>query len=164
MRILDLESRSPLYAHFAETLEGLATIRSFGSQSLFAKTNIERLDNSQRPYYLLYCIQRWLDLVLQLLVGIMAVVVVALAVNLKDTTSPALLGVSLSSVVTFNGSLGTLMMFWTMLETSLGVIARLKGFEIGTESENQPGEDFIPAEDWPDRGEISFQNVSAAYR
>lgn len=164
MRILDLENKSPLYSHFAETLEGLATIRAFGSQSLFMRMNIERLDTSQRPNYLLYCIQRWLDLVLQLLVGAMAVVVVALAVNLRNTTSPALLGISLSSVVSFNNNLGFLMIFWTMLETSLGVIARLKDFEKATESENKSGENFVPPEDWPNKGEIRFTNVFAEYR
>jgi len=72
--------------------------------------------------------------------------------------------VSLSSVVSFNEGLSMLMMFWTTLETSLGVIARLKGFESGTESENKPSEDFIPPEDWPSKGEITLTNVSAEYR
>ncbi len=132
LRFLDLELKSPLYTHFTETLEGLSTIRAFGWQGHFIAESIKRLDASQSPYYLLYCIQRWLTLVLQLLVGAMVVIVVALATSLVNTTSPGRLGVSLSSVVTFNGSLAALMMFWTSLETSLGAISRLKTFEEGT--------------------------------
>lgn len=57
------------------------------------------LDESQRPYYLLYCIQRWLTLVLDLIVGAEAVLVVGLAVGLRHSTSPGLLGVSLNNVM-----------------------------------------------------------------
>jgi ATP-binding cassette, subfamily C (CFTR/MRP), member 1 len=163
MRFLDLECKSPLYTHFAETLEGLSTIRAFDWQESFITTNLERLDNSQRPYYMLYCIQRWLNLVLQLLIAVMVVIVVSLATNLTKTTSGGLLGVSLSSVVTFNSTLAMMLLFWTQLETSLGAIARLKGFEEGTLSENKPQETFVPDEEWPSSGAIEFKNVSASY-
>jgi ABC-type multidrug transport system fused ATPase/permease subunit len=163
LRFLDLECQSPLYTHVAETLEGLSTIRVFGWQEAFMKSNIERLDTSQRPYYLLYCIQRWLVLVLQLFIAVMAVTVMALATNLTSTTSSGRLGVSLSQIVTFNSSLGSLLTFWTMMETSLGAIARLKGFQEGTKSEDKPEETFNPSEDWPNDGAIQFKNVSASY-
>ena len=139
-RFLALECKSPLYTHVAETLKSLSTIRAFGWQEAFVKTNIARLDTSQKPSYLLYRIQRWLGLVLRLLVAIMAVIVVALATNLTDTTNGSRLSVSLSQIVTFNSSLGFLLTFWTMLETSLGAIARLKGFQERTKSEDRPEE------------------------
>jgi ABC-type multidrug transport system fused ATPase/permease subunit len=99
LRILELESRSPIYAHFLETLEGLATIRGFGWQAAMTKENIRRLDMSQVPYYLMFCIQRWLALVLDLMVGGLAVIVVALATLLRYSTSPGLLGVSLNAIL-----------------------------------------------------------------
>jgi ATP-binding cassette subfamily C (CFTR/MRP) protein 1 len=163
IRFLDLECKSPLYTHFTETLEGLSTIRAFGWQDQFMKENLKRLDTSQKPYYLLYCIQRWLNLVLLVLVGIMAVAVMALATSLTGTTSAGRLGISLSSVVTFNGILSYLLTFWTMLETSMGAIARLKAFEEGTASENKEQEHFIPSNEWPEHGAIEFLDVSASY-
>ncbi|TVY88460.1 ABC transporter [Lachnellula willkommii] len=163
LRFLDLECKSPLYTHFAETLEGLSTIRAFGWQESFISANLERLDNSQRPCYMLYCIQRWLNLVLQLLITVMVVIVMALATSLTNTTSGGQLGISLSSVITFNSNLALLLWFWTQLETSLGAIARLKGFEEGTLSENKPQETSVPDEEWPGSGTIDFKNVSASY-
>lgn len=163
MRFLDLECKSPLYTHFTETLEGLSTIRTFGWQEHFITTNLDRLDDSQRPYYMMYCIQRWLMLVLQLLIAGMVVVVVALATSLSETTNGGRLGVSLSSVVTFNASLAMLLYFWTQTETSLGAISRLKGFEEQTVSENMAEETFVPSEEWPSSGAIELQNVSASY-
>jgi ATP-binding cassette subfamily C (CFTR/MRP) protein 1 len=163
MRFLDLEYKSPLYTHFTETLEGLSTIRVYRWQDYFIRENMKRLDTSQRPYYLLFCIQRWLNLMLQLLVGIMAVVVMAMATNLKNTTDAGRLGVSLSAVVTFNASLASLLQWWTTMETSLGAVARVKVFEEGTLSENKEEETFIPADDWPTLGFIEFKDVSASY-
>lgn len=163
LRFLDLECKSPLYTHFAETLEGLSTIRAFGWQESFNSANLERLDNSQRPCYMLYCIQRWLNLVLQLLITVMVVIVMALATSLTSTTSGGQLGISLSSVISFNSTLAMLLWFWTQLETSLGAIARLKGFEEVTLSENKPRETSVPDEEWPASGAIDFKNVSASY-
>lgn len=163
IRFLDLECKSPLFTQFTETLEGLSTIRALGWQEYFVQENIKRLDISQRPYYLLWCIQRWLNLVLLLIVGVMATIVMALAINLTNTTSGGRLGVSLSAIVTFNAYLARLIQFWAQLETSLGAVARVKGFKESTESEHKEGETFEPPQSWPTRGEIELKNVSAAY-
>ncbi|CZT41190.1 related to multidrug resistance protein [Rhynchosporium secalis] len=163
MRFLDLEFKSPLYTHFSETIDGLSTIRAFGWEDYFLRENVKLLDKSQRPHYLMLCIQRWFNLVLLLLVGLTAVIVVALATSLTSTTTGGRLGVSLSSIVNFNFSLGMFMMFWTMMETSLGAIARLKTFEKETESEHKEEETFIPDENWPNSGAIEFRGVSASY-
>lgn len=99
LRFLELESRSPVYTHFTETIEGLTTIRAFGWEHEMAEIAYERIDDSQKPYYLLFCIQRWLALVLDLIVAGMAVTVVTLATSLRGSTSPGLLGVSLNNVL-----------------------------------------------------------------
>lgn len=121
------------------------------------------MDVSQRPYYLLYCIQRWLTLVLNLLVSVMAVVVVSLAVKLNSTASGGSIGLALNNVLGFTQSLTTLVTSWTQLETSLGSVARLKNFESSVDSENRPQEVIVPPPEWPSQGAIEFKNVTASY-
>lgn len=58
IRHLDLEAKAPLYAQFTDTLAGIATIRAFGWQNASKAENDRLLDNSQRPFYLLFCVQR----------------------------------------------------------------------------------------------------------
>jgi ABC-type multidrug transport system fused ATPase/permease subunit len=99
LRLLDLEARGPLYSHFMESLSGLTTIRAFGWEEDFRAKSHEHLDYSQRPYYLLYCIQRWLNLVLDLIVGAEAVLVVGLAIWIRSSTSVGRLGVSLNNIL-----------------------------------------------------------------
>lgn len=70
IRLLDLEAKSPLYSHFLESLNGLVTIRAFGWAESFQEKNLDLLDASQKPYYLMFCIQRWLALVLDIIVSL----------------------------------------------------------------------------------------------
>ncbi|KAJ9298207.1 hypothetical protein DTO271G3_3812 [Paecilomyces variotii] len=164
LRFLDLEARSPLYAHFVETLEGLSTIRSFGWQSASTEEFIGHLDVSQKPYYLLYCIQRWLNVVLDLLVTVLAVIVITLATSLRGTTNPGNLGVSLTAILSFNQTLQDLVTSWTSMETSLGAIARTRMFEMKAPSENGAGEEnFIPEPGWPAQGNIEIRSLTASY-
>lgn len=163
LRYLDLESKSPLYSHFLETLDGLPTIRALGWQVPAIQTQHMCLDLSQRPYYLLLCIQQWLNLVLDLIVLALAVIVVTMAMELGGTTSGGLLGVALNNILSFNQALSVLVTSWTSLETSLGAIARVKAFSENTPNENVPGATGNPPEGWPQRGEVRLNNVSITY-
>jgi ATP-binding cassette subfamily C (CFTR/MRP) protein 1 len=99
IRFLDLETKSPLYTNFIETLNGLATIRGFGWESHFERQNRAFLQNSQRPFFILMTIQRWLTLVLDLIVSGLAILLAVLAVELRHTIDPGYLGLALVNVV-----------------------------------------------------------------
>ena len=161
LRFLDIEARSPLYSHFLSTLEGIVTIRAFGWEREADEKNRTLLDQSQKPYYLLYCIQRWLNLVLDLLVAGLAVVVVTLAIELRSSESQ--IGIALSSVLSFNQVLSTLITHWTMLETSLGAVSRVKSFAGSTPSERRPEDGFSPPPNWPEFGKVEFRDVTASH-
>src|SRR5512140_1164350 len=69
LRLMDLEAKAPFYTLFEESLRGLVTIRAFGWQQRLEDKNHALLDRSQRPFYLLFAVQRWLTLVLDLVVA-----------------------------------------------------------------------------------------------
>jgi hypothetical protein len=52
--------------------------------------NQEYLDNSQRPFYLLYSIQHWLNLVLDLIIAALVTIIMAPATQLPDISAGAL--------------------------------------------------------------------------
>ncbi|OJJ66207.1 hypothetical protein ASPBRDRAFT_49106 [Aspergillus brasiliensis CBS 101740] len=163
LRFLDLEAKSPLYTMFVETLDGISTIRGLGWQRSFVAECLRRLDDSQKPYYLLYCIQRWLNVVLDLLVACLAVILIALATSLRGSTDPGKLGVSLTAIMAFSQTLQEVVTSWTGLETSLGAIARTRSFEMKTPTEHQPQKPVIPSSTWPVDGKIDIASVSASY-
>ncbi|KFY47652.1 hypothetical protein V495_01884 [Pseudogymnoascus sp. VKM F-4514 (FW-929)] len=162
LRLLDIEAKAPLFSQFLETVNGVACIRAYGWTQEYIEQNYEALNRSQKPYYLLWCIQRWLTLVLDLLNAGVATLVVALATNIRGG-STGFLGVALFNIVMFSSTLQGLVTAWTQVETALGAINRIRSFILNVENENQEGEVGIVAEDWPQWGGVVFKNISASY-
>lgn len=160
MRLLDLEAKSPLYRQFTETIEGAATIRTFGCQRQYEKEFLPLLDESQKPFYLLLCIQRWLGLVLDLIVGAVAVVLVAIACA-TTTSSAGSLGVAMTTIISITAQLDNLITCWTQAEAWLGSVARTKTYQETTPNENT--EVVVPPNTldtaWPE-GVVVFNRVT----
>jgi len=163
LRFLDLETRAAVNASFLETLEGVATIRAFGWQRSFVNDNVKKLDLSVRPSYLMMCIQRWLNVVLDLTVLGLAMLVISLAVGLKGTTTGGQIGIALNVILQANMLLLRLVEAWTAMETSLGAVSRLRSFQKDVQPEDKPDEVHQPPQAWPARGSIDFDHLSAAY-
>ena len=165
MRLLDIEAKSPLYTHFLETTKGMATIRAFGWERDFQKLCHSKVNDSQKPFYMLLCIQQWLTLVLDLVVAVMAVILIATTTSLKDKYSPGEIGVALTVILTFNITLSRSITAWTQLETSIGAVSRVQRFKNETPSECRGLETEPPAShEWPREGAISFDGIIASYR
>ncbi|KAI0888407.1 P-loop containing nucleoside triphosphate hydrolase protein [Annulohypoxylon maeteangense] len=161
LRLLDLEAKSPLYTHFLDTSKGIVTLRAFGFIGEDRAKNVFLLDTSQRPAYLLTMVQQWLNFVLNVVVAILAVMLTSLAVRLRSNSG--FTGASLVTLMSFGEMLSGVVIYYTALETSLGAISRLKAFDKTAETEVKDEEDIIPPEEWPQRGEIVLNGVSASY-
>lgn len=143
----------------------MTSIRAFGWQEQYLEAGKRILEASQRPYYLLYCIQRWLGLLLDLIVAGIAVVLIIIAVEARGKISGGLIGLALVNIVSFSTNLKLLITNWTLLETSVGAVSRIRAFEQDTESENSDADTkFDAPEGWPGTGAIQFNNISAAYK
>lgn len=164
LRFLDLEAKSPLYTQFSEMLDGLATIRAFGWQSFLEEKAKALLDRSQRPFYLLFAVQRWLTLILDLIVAAVASILIILVVALKGRLSAGYVGVALLNVILFSQSIKLLISFWTQLETHIGSVARIKTFTTDAITEDLEDEDQTPPPNWPSNGKIEFRDITACYR
>ncbi len=164
LRFIDLEARSLVNTSFLETLEGVATIGAFGWQQAFVRDNAEKLVLSLRPEYMLMCVQRWLDIVLDLIVPGFAIGIIGLAIALKGTTTGGQIGIALNVVLRANRYILRLVSAWTSLETSLGAISRVRAFEQDVQPEDKPGEKPWPPSAWPAHGAVEFTNVSSSYK
>ncbi|GCB25347.1 multidrug resistance-associated protein 1 [Aspergillus awamori] len=162
LRFLDLDSRSQLYTNFLDTTRGVTTIRAFGWQEKFATDNIQALDMSQKPYYLLLCLQCWLKVVLDCIMAIIAIGLITLTVVYRDSTG-ADIGLALNLMVGANTTLLRLVQNWTSLETSLGAVSRLKDVQERVRSEDDARGAIEPGPRWPSGGELRMQHVTVSY-
>jgi ABC-type multidrug transport system fused ATPase/permease subunit len=110
------------------------------------------------------CLQRWLNLVLDLIAAAVAIGIIAIAVRLRGQISGGQVGVALNIMLVANTTLLKLIESWTNLEVSLGAVARLKALEAMTPSEVDRNAIFEPLRGWPSAGHIEFKGVTAAYQ
>lgn len=163
IRLLEIEAKAPLFSQFLEVLGDLPSIRAYGWVNHYQHRNQVALGNSQRPYYMLYCIQRWLHLVLDLIVAAIAVIVIAVATSLRGNSTLGLLGIALFNIVRFSGTLQMLVTEWIGLETSIGAVSRIRSYVSFAKTEDQENETETVMESWPEQGGVEFASVSASY-
>ncbi|KAF3903751.1 hypothetical protein ABW21_db0209889 [Orbilia brochopaga] len=163
VRLLDIEAKSPLYTHFQETLAGISTVRAFNWEIAFREENEKLLSLSQKPYYYLATIQRWLAMVLDFIVAVLACTIALIAVQLRHSLNPGYIGLALLNTMSISEMLKILIIYYTDLETSLGAIARMRNF-----SKTVPQEAYIANDlstpGWPNKGQITVKGLSASHK
>lgn len=163
IRHLDLESKSPLYTYFAETATGLSHIQALHWDQQNLEYGFRVLEDSQKPYYIMFAIQQWLALVLGLLTGVLGVGLVTLALFVKDGSSETSVGLSFIGLMGFARVLEVSIISWTNIETSSGALSRILEFKDTTPQEVTTSEEELPAQ-WPSSGAVTFNGVTARYR
>ncbi|CAG9987270.1 unnamed protein product [Clonostachys byssicola] len=163
IRLLDLAAKAPLFSHFSDTLDGLVTLRALGWQTSYEERLQDLLTTSQRPFYALYCVQRWLNLVIDLIIAAVAIIFSGIAVALHGSLSTGLVGLALINIITFNGNIRVLVVQYTNLETSIAAVARIRAYQKVTPSEVRPGEEQEVPHDWPRQGRLEIIQASASY-
>lgn len=166
IRHLDLEAKTPLYALFTELATGLTHIRGFGYNIKYLHQSFVLLDFSQRPFYFMFCIQRWLCLVADLIVlGIAtALVSFALCTTGQGTASQGSMGLALLNLVNFGVVISGLIEDWRFLETSLGAISRIRSFVQTTPTEQKRCSELELPSGCLQRGAIEMKDVTSTYK
>jgi ABC-type multidrug transport system fused ATPase/permease subunit len=70
LKRLESISRSPIFQHFGETLNGVSTIRAYGDEQRFIRENLQRINDNNRPFTLLWvCAHGFVAYARQLIAG-----------------------------------------------------------------------------------------------
>ncbi|MGZ6290547.1 MAG: ATP-binding cassette domain-containing protein, partial [Bdellovibrionota bacterium] len=163
---LDAISRSPRYAHFKETLQGLVVIRSFGKMDLFLEMFYARLEHSQKMFYGHYMLNRWFSSRIPLLGAIVSSGTAAGIVfyAYAGKISPGMAGLVIVYAISLWESLNWAVRVFAEVEARMTSVERLK-FYGSLESEKDI---FVPSlrpieKEWPQKGEVVFDQVVARY-
>ena len=107
LKRLDAVSRSPIFAWFSESLNGLSTIRAFNQQSVFIATNERRVDRNQICYLPSISVNRWLAVRLEFVGATIIFLAASLSIAALVTTGvdAGLVGFVLSYALNTTSSL-----------------------------------------------------------
>ncbi|KAM3468119.1 hypothetical protein MY5147_008259 [Beauveria neobassiana] len=164
LRQLEVESSSAIFTHFTETNDGIHHIRSFNWQESYRQKLYAKLDRSQKPTYLLYCIQRWLTLSMDIMSAVASIVLIGVVTTLPGKTSNAAVGLAMLSLMGFSGTATVYVQLWTSFETAFGAVRRIKQFVMSTPQEQDALSGPSPPINWPSAGKIDFNALTATYR
>lgn len=91
-------AKSPVYSHFASSLDGLSCIRASRLQNQFEERFLRMIDVQNRPYLLFWSGTRWLGMRLDCISASIIVACSLCIVLLRDSISPGVAGVAINQI------------------------------------------------------------------
>jgi ABC-type multidrug transport system fused ATPase/permease subunit len=162
---LDAVSRSPIYAHFSESLAGVDTIRAYRLAGAFARTSDARVDANHRAYFSARMANEWLAMRLDLVGACIVFLVAVLAIARRDIITASLAALTLSEALDVTLFLKSAVTSGAMFESRFNSVERLTsywGLPQEAPAASAPG--AAPPAEWPTRGAISYRGVWMRYR
>ncbi|CAN6819151.1 unnamed protein product [Brassica oleracea] len=156
--------KAPLIQHFAETISGSTTIRSFNQESRFRGDNMRLSDGYSRPKFYSAGAMEWLcfrlDMLSSLTFAFSLVFLISIPTGVID---PSLAGLA----VTYGLSLNTLQawLIWTLcnLENKIISVERILQYASVPSEPPLVIESNRPEQSWPSRGQVDIHDLQVRY-
>ena len=159
-------ARSPMYSHFSESLNGVATIRAYNEQARFIARFDAAADANSSLFYLVTAAQSWLGLRLDIMGSLSVLMAAVLAIVLDVPPATAGLSLTYALELTMYLKFGTQM--FSKLEQHFNSVERVVGYR---KERAEPPHETAPDMDkalvaaaWPSKGAVAFEDVTLAYR
>ncbi len=159
-------TRSPRFAHFKETLQGLTVLRAYGKQEMFLDRFYGTLDENQRMFYAMCRANRWFSIRIPILSSLIAL---SVAVGLTLAARQGLMGAGTAGLVLtytlqFWGSMNWAIRAFSEAESRMTAVERLRHYaRLEPEPRLLQENSVSEAHRWPLAGDIVFERVRARY-
>ncbi|EJU01052.1 ABC protein [Dacryopinax primogenitus] len=167
LKRLDASLRSLLYAHFAESLSGLVTIRAYQETPKFLSDNEYYTDLENRALLPTVVNQRWLAIRLDFLGALMILAVGLMAVVQVNGITPAQAGLVLSYMTSLTQAFSMMTRQSAEVENNMNAVERVvhytaDGYIAQEAAYRIP--DRAPLANWPQHGAVKMETVRLRYR
>ncbi|KAI1286818.1 ATP-binding cassette sub-family C member 3 [Halotydeus destructor] len=164
LRRLESNTRSPVYSHFSETVNGTSCIRAFQVENDFNSACDRKNDINNATNLLCVASTRWLSVRLEFLGNLIVLVAALFAIFAKGAIDASTVGLSLSYALTATQTLSMLVTSSADLENNLVSVERaLEYTKTPTEAPLEI-EATEPKKSWPEDGVIEFRDYATRYR
>ncbi|XP_033643756.1 ATP-binding cassette sub-family C member 8-like [Asterias rubens] len=159
---MDSITKSPIYAHFSESLNGLSTIRAYRVERRFKELLLDAINLNTLAFIHLSTCNRWLGVSLDLIgcLCIFLAVLMSLIVAVTSSLEPSYVGLALTYSFVGSTSLNWFIRHSCVLEMQMNAVERIKYYS-NIVTENYEG--TSPDSEWPQRGAVTVEDVSVRY-
>jgi ATP-binding cassette subfamily C (CFTR/MRP) protein 1 len=170
LKRLESVSRSPIYAHFGETLSGLSTIRAYAQNDRWSGENENRVDANLRAFFPAVHANRWLGIRLEFIGALVVFFSASLSIwsvisNGPKGPSSGMIGLAMSYALQITQALNWLVRISVEVETNVVSVERVLDY---TTNLDQEAPDIVPENrptaSWPAKGAVEFDQYSMRYR
>ncbi|MEZ4741394.1 MAG: ATP-binding cassette domain-containing protein [Bdellovibrionota bacterium] len=173
LRRLESLTKSPRFAHFKETLEGLSVIRGIRKSDLFLEDFYRYLSNNVRVSHALICLNRWFTVRVSLLGGVISIATTTSLIYAARAgwVQAGTAGLVLLYALGLWEGLNWCIRAFSMAESSMTSAERLLSYaKLQSEKQIRDGIEINDNrlsqsidESWRPKGEITFDGVVARY-
>ncbi|XP_053202214.1 ATP-binding cassette sub-family C member 3-like [Panonychus citri] len=164
LKRLESVTRSPIYSHFGETLNGVSTIRAFNVSERFIQESAYKVDHNLSCLFPSIVANRWLSIRIELCGNLMVLSTSIFAVLSRGSLDPGAVGLAVSYALSITASLNELVRMASDLDTSIVAVERVMEYcKLKSEADWYEGK-VMPPEDWPSKGSIKFDKYETRYR
>uniref|UniRef100_A0A8C6T9H4 ATP-binding cassette, sub-family C (CFTR/MRP), member 6b, tandem duplicate 1 n=1 Tax=Neogobius melanostomus TaxID=47308 RepID=A0A8C6T9H4_9GOBI len=128
LRRLEAVSRSPIYTHFNQSVQGAAVIRAFREQQRFIHSANKHIDANQEAYFPRFVATRWLAVNLEFLGNLLVLAAALLSVFGRHELSSGIIGLAISHSLQVTSVLSWIVRSWTDVENNIVSVERVKEY------------------------------------
>eukprot|EP00124_Ichthyophonus_hoferi_P000162 Ihof_evm26s5 gene=Ihof_evmTU26s5 len=165
LKRLEAITRSPVYGHFSEVIDGVPVIRALRLEDQFMQNNMMALSANQKALYNSIASNQWLELCLQLL-GVLLVGAVALVAILQHQfhyVHSGLVGLAISYALPLTTLMSNIISTFTETERQMVGVERMYQYITHINPEHESPDCIMPPADWPSQGHVVFNDVTLVY-
>ncbi|XP_023229457.1 multidrug resistance-associated protein 4-like [Centruroides sculpturatus] len=160
-----IPARSPVFSHLSVSLYGLTTIRAFKAESKFKSTFNEYQDMHTATWFLYVALNRWVFIYGHMVCFINVVItVIIFSVSIDSDNAGSQIALVMNYGVLFIMYFPAFIRMSSELQFQMNSVKRILNYtKLKSEASYESSLDKQPPPDWPQKGEIHFDNVSLQY-
>ncbi|KAJ3103158.1 hypothetical protein HDU97_010366, partial [Phlyctochytrium planicorne] len=161
LKRIDSVSRSPIFSHFSETLNGVMVIRAFNDVPRFNSEIHKRIDAYSRINMLFMFAYQWLSIRTQFIGSI--ILAVATYLILRAGVGSSLTGLCITFAMNLTNLLFALVLMQGWLDSNMNSMERCNEYLKIDQEAPEVIQENRPPQSWPSEGRISIDGLRLKY-